>query len=137
MTIDDIHKVQNQFVESVKVALSAGFDGVELHAANGYIIDQFLRSSSNKRTDQYGGSTENRARFLLEILDKISAVLPLNKVGAKLSLAGRYNSMKEDNPLELGKYLCQEFDKRGVLYIQFMEADSYYQPAYASDPGSK
>lgn len=73
MTLEDIRRVRDEFVRAARNALDAGFDLVELHGANGYLIDQFLASASNRRSDAYGGSLENRARFLLEIVDALVA----------------------------------------------------------------
>ena len=86
----DIDMVKQSFLTGAKFAKQAGFDGIEIHAANGYLIDQFLRSGTNKRTDLYGGSVENRSRFLLEILDKVSQIYPFNQIGIKFSPVGRY-----------------------------------------------
>ena len=129
----DIDMVQGWFFESAKLAKKAGFDGIEIHAANGYLVDQFLRSSANKRTDKYGGSVENRCRFLLEIIDKISEVYPYNQIAMKVSPVGRYQGMRDDDPESLYKYLLAEVDKRGLAYVQMREADSKDGP----DSGDK
>ena len=129
----DIEMVQQWFVDSAKIAKQAGFDGVEIHAANGYLVDQFLRTSTNQRTDHYGGSVENRARFLLEILDKVSTVFPFNQLAIKLSPVGRFQAMRDDDPESLYKYVLAEVDKRGLAYVQLREADSKDGP----DSGDK
>jgi len=85
MTHDDIKNVIEEFRQGAIRAKAAGFDGLELHGSNGYIVDQFLRDSCNKRTDEYGGSHENKARFLLEVLDALISVFGADKVGTKLS----------------------------------------------------
>jgi N-ethylmaleimide reductase len=129
----DIEMAQQWFVDSAKIAKKGGFDGIEIHAANGYLVDQFLRTSTNKRTDNYGGSVENRARFLLEILDKVSAVYPFNQIGIKISPVGRYQGMRDDDPAALFKYVLAEVDKRGLAYVQIRESDSKDGP----DSGDK
>lgn len=121
---NDIFVTQEQFFHAAKIAKKAGFDGIELHAANGYLIDQFLRSESNTRRDTYGGVLANRCRYLLELIDKISKIYPPERIGVKLSLVGRYNSMYDKWPEELGKFLLRELDKRDILYVQLMEAES-------------
>lgn len=83
------------------MAKEAGFDGVELHGANGYLVDQFLRDGSNKRTDIYGGSVENRSRFCLEVIDALAEVFGYDRVAVRLSPTGRYNGMYDSNPLAL------------------------------------
>src|SRR3990167_9435459 len=133
MTQEDIDEVQGWFVESAKLAKQAGFDGVEIHAANGYLVDQFLRTSANHRKDKYGGPVENRARFLLEIIDKLTEVYPYNQIGIKLSPVGRYQEMRDDDPESLYKYVLAEVDKRGLAYVQLREADSTDGP----DSGDK
>lgn len=98
MTEAEIKFVVQEFQNAAKLAKSAGFDGVHIHAAAGYIIDNFIRSSSNKRTDQYGGTAENRARFLLEIVDSVKKIFPLEGVSVKLSPLMRYADMNDDTP---------------------------------------
>lgn len=103
MTKEDIHTVIEEFRQGAKNAKEAGFDGVELHAANGYLVDQYLKDGSNTRTDEYGGSIQNRMRFCLEALDALIGVFGADKVGIKISPTGRYNDMYDSNALELTK----------------------------------
>ena len=103
MTKDDIKKVIEEFRQGAKNAKEAGFDGLELHAGNGFLIDQFLKDGTNKRTDEYGGSIPNRIRFCLEALDAIISVYGADKVGLKLTPTGRSNDMYDSNPLQLTK----------------------------------
>lgn len=124
MLVKDIQRAQQQFVDSAKIAKKAGFDGIELHASNGYLLDQFLRSHSNTRKDTYGGSVQNRARFLLETVEKVFEVFPPDRVGVKLSLVGRFNSMYDKDPLALGECILKELQEMGVLYVQLAEAES-------------
>ena len=124
MTVADIRETQRQFVHATMLAKRAGFDGVELHASNGYLIDQFLRSRTNRRTDAYGGSVANRARYLLELIDQLNAVFPSQRIAVKLSLVGRFQDMRDDDPLTLGKHLAAELGRKEVLYVQFAEAEA-------------
>jgi len=130
MTKDDIKKVVEQFKQAAVNAKEAGFDGVELHGANGYLVDSFLRTSSNQRTDEYGGSAENRSRFCLEVIDAFISVYGAKRVGIKLSPVGRYQDMFDKNPVETFTYLVKELSKRGISYIQLSEPD-------APNPNSK
>lgn len=98
-------------------ARKAGFDGVELHGANGYLPEQFLHSSTNQRTDQYGGSLENRARFMLEATDALISVWGAGRVGVHLSPRGDAHDMGDANPAETYGYLMQEFSKRGIAFV--------------------
>ena len=120
----DIDQAVKDFQHGAEMAKLAGFDGIEIHGANGYLVDQFLRTSSNHRKDNYGGSIENRARFCLEVIDAVSKVFPPERVGIKFSLVGRYQSMRDDDPVALGIYLSQELSKRNILYVQFGDADN-------------
>jgi N-ethylmaleimide reductase len=99
LTKDEIKEIVQQFAASAKLLKDAGVDGVELHGANGYLVDQFLRDGSNKRTDNYGGSVENRSRFALEVIDELVKVFGKGRVGIKLSPVGRYNDMYDSDPV--------------------------------------
>jgi 2,4-dienoyl-CoA reductase-like NADH-dependent reductase (Old Yellow Enzyme family) len=103
-------------------AKRAGFDGVEIHGANGYLLDQFLQSSTNHRTDQYGGSVENRARLLLEVTDAVIEVWGAGRVGVHLSPGGEYNSMADANPAETFGYAAKELGKRRIAFLFVREA---------------
>ena len=102
-------------------AKRAGFDGVEIHAANGYLIDQFLRDGSNKREDSYGGSIENRARFALEVVDAILKVWPASRVGIRLAPVSPANDVADSNPAALFGYLVQRLSERRLAYIHIIE----------------
>ncbi|WP_424814187.1 alkene reductase [Roseococcus sp. YIM B11640] len=98
-------------------AKRAGFDGVELHGANGYLFDQFLHDGSNKRTDRYGGSIENRARFLLEAVDAILEVWPADRVGVHLNLMSNSHSMSDSDPRALFAYVAEQLNDRKIAFI--------------------
>ena len=124
MTKDDIKEIIEQFRQAAINAKEAGFDGVELSAGNGYLVDSFIRTSSNQRTDEYGGSAENRARFCLEVIDAMISVFGAGRVGAKFTPVGRYQDMYDENPLETFGYLLQQLEKRGVAFVQLVEPDA-------------
>ncbi len=102
-------------------AIKAGFDGVEVHGANGYLIDQFLKDGANQRTDAYGGSIENRARFLLEVMDAIIAEIGAARTGLRLSPVSPANGVSESNPQALFNYVIDELEKRHPVYIHVVE----------------
>lgn len=102
-------------------ALAAGFDGVEIHAANGYLIDQFLQSKTNLRTDQYGGSVENRFRFLREITEAILTVWPADRVGVRLSPNGNFNDMGAPDFRETFTHAATELDAYGLAYLHVVD----------------
>jgi N-ethylmaleimide reductase len=103
-------------------ALAAGFDGVEIHAANGYLLDQFLEDKTNQRTDVYGGSIENRARLLLEVTDAVVDVWGKGRVGVRLSPAGAFNDMWDSDPVTLFSYVLNKLSERGIAYAHLVEA---------------
>lgn len=107
-------------------AIEAGFDGVEIHGANGYLIDQFINSGSNKRTDIYGGSIENRCRFALEIVDAIVDAIGADRTAIRFSPAGGVQGMKDDTPVETWGYMTRQLQKNhpNMAYLHFIEARS-------------
>jgi N-ethylmaleimide reductase len=117
----EIPGIVAQFQEAARHALAAGFDGVEILAANGFLIDQFLRDETNLRTDEYGGSIENRARFLLEVVDATIAVLGAAKVGVRLSPHFRADRIGDSNPVATFSYVAAELNRRGVAYLHLLE----------------
>ena len=98
LQIEEMPYIVRQYVRGAKNALSAGFDGVEIHAANGYLLDQFINSRTNKRADRYGGAIENRARLLMEVVEAVSEVWDRDRVGVRLSPLGTFNDMSDDDP---------------------------------------
>jgi N-ethylmaleimide reductase len=119
--LDEIAGLVAAFRTAAENARKAGFDGVEIHGANGYLIDQFLQDGTNRRTDQYGGSIENRSRFLLEVVDAVSTVWGAERVGVRLSPWGRSNGMKDSNPAALYNHVGGELGRRGVAYLHVVE----------------
>lgn len=117
----EIPGVIQQFVHGARVAVEAGFDGVELHGANGYLIDQFLKDGTNQRTDAYGGSVENRARFLLEVTEAVAGVWGADRVGVRLSPTGIYNGMSDSDPAATFGYAARELDRFGLAYLHVVE----------------
>jgi N-ethylmaleimide reductase len=112
-----------QFSHAAHMALGAGFDGIEVHGANGYIIDQFLRDGSNRRTDAYGGSPGNRMRLLNEILDAVCGVWPATRVGVRLTPENRFNSMSDSNPQMHFGYFLEQLGARSLAYVHVLEGD--------------
>ncbi|MDF5712025.1 MAG: alkene reductase [Nostoc sp. S4] len=118
----EIPQIVEQYRQGAANALAAGFDGVEIHAANGYLIDQFLRDGTNKRTDGYGGSIENRTRFLLEVTEAVTSVWDSDRVGVRLSPSGTYNDMHDSNPVETFSYAAQALNQFNLAYLHIFEA---------------
>jgi len=118
---NEIPLVVEDYRRAAVRAKDAGFDGVEIHAANGYLIDQFLQSKTNHRTDQYGGSLENRYRFLKEIVEAILTVLPANRVGIRLSPNGNYNDMGSKDFRETFLYVAQQLNAYGLAYLHILD----------------
>ncbi|MGA7490188.1 MAG: alkene reductase [Xanthobacteraceae bacterium] len=121
LATDEIAGIVAQFRAAAQNAKLAGFDGVELHGANGYLLDQFLRDGSNRRTDDYGGSIENRARLPLEVADAVSAVWGPGRVGYKLSPYFSGYSMSDSNPIETFSFIAAQLGRRGFLYLHVTE----------------
>jgi len=119
--IADVLEAYRQGAENAK---AAGFDGVEVHGANGYLLDQFLQSSTNQRTDQYGGSLENRARLLLEVTDACIEIWGAGRVGVHLAPRADSHDMGDANRLETFSYVARELGKRGVAFICAREKEA-------------
>lgn len=109
------------YVHATKCALAAGFDGVEIHSANGYLLDQFLRDGTNKRSDNYGGSFENRARLLMEVTKAVVAVAGSDKVGVRLSPVNPFNDIKDSNPQALFNYVTEQLNQFNLAYLHVVE----------------
>ncbi|CVI61311.1 MULTISPECIES: alkene reductase [Agrobacterium] len=121
LTIDDIGLILEDYRSGARAALEAGFDGVEIHAANGYLIEQFLKSSTNQRTDDYGGSIENRARFLLEVVDAVAEEIGAGRTGIRLSPVTPANDIFEADPQPLYNYVVEQLGKRNLAFIHVVE----------------
>jgi N-ethylmaleimide reductase len=118
----DLAKIRLSYQEATRRALAAGFDGVEIHSANGYLLDQFLRDGSNRREDQYGGSIENRLRFPLQVVDAVIEVAGPERVGLRISPVNSYNDMHDSDPVRLFSSYARELGNRGLLYLHVLEA---------------
>jgi N-ethylmaleimide reductase len=129
LAIEEIPGVVEQFAEGARRALEAGFDGVELHGANGYLIDQFLRDGSNHRTDAYGGPIENRARFLIEVTEAVAKVWGADRVGVRLSPTGAFNDMKDSDPAATFGYAAEALDRLGIVYLHAAMLHGALDPA--------
>lgn len=127
LTVEEIRSIVAAFAQAAKNAIAAGFDGVEVHGANGYLIDQFLRDTPNQRTDSYGGSLDNRARFLFEVLTAVTAAIGADRVGLRLSPLNSYNSMKDSDPIGWMGYLADKLNAYGLAYLHVMRADFFQQ----------
>jgi len=118
----EVAAVVEAYRKGAENAKKAGFDGVEIHGANGYLLDQFLQDSTNQRTDQYGGSIENRARLMLEVTDAVIGVWGAERVGMHLAPRGDAHDMGDSSPAETFGYVARELGKRGIAFIAAREA---------------
>jgi N-ethylmaleimide reductase len=122
LELSEIPGIIEQFADGARRARAAGFDGVEIHGANGYLIDQFLRDGTNKRTDRYGGPVQNRVRFLLEVVEAVTGVWGADRVGVRVSPRGTFNDMRDENPRETFGYVASELNARKIGYLHVLEA---------------
>lgn len=125
----EVKEIVEDYRQAAINAIEAGFDGVELHAATGYLPNQFLAESSNLRTDEYGGSIENRSRFIIEVMQALTTAVSEEKAGIKLSPAIPYNSILDSDPVATYTYLIKELNKLPLAYIQLMN------PLFLPDDG--
>jgi len=121
LALEEIPGIIEEFRTGAERALRAGFDGVEIHGANGYLPDQFLQDGTNKRTDEYGGSIENRARFLLEVTQAAISVWGADRVGVRIAPSGTYGSMSDSNPAATFGFVVTELDRLGIAYLHVVE----------------
>jgi len=121
LTKDGIKEVVEQYVRAARNAMEAGFDGVEIHSANGYLLEQFIKSGSNKRTDDYGGSIEARCRFPLEVVDAVVAEVGADKVGIRMSPFSIFNNAIDDTPYTTYMYMVEQLNHRKLAYIHMVE----------------
>lgn len=122
---DEIPGIVAGFKKAAENAKAAGFDGVEVHGANGYLLDEFLRDGANKRSGPYGGSIENRARLMLEVLDAAISVWGADRVGLRISPLNSYNSMIDSDPVAITTYIAQQCSTRGIAYLHVMRSDFF------------
>ncbi|KAJ4289449.1 hypothetical protein N0V88_006929 [Collariella sp. IMI 366227] len=122
MTVEEIRERVEEYAQAAKNAVEAGFDGVEIHAANGYLIDQFLQDTCNKRTDGYGGSVENRSRFALEVVEAVVEAVGAERTGIRFSPFSTFQGMKMEDPVPQFEDVIRKVGKVGKLaYIHFVE----------------
>ncbi|KAJ7982745.1 12-oxophytodienoate reductase [Quillaja saponaria] len=118
---DEISLVVNDFRLAARNAIEAGFDGVEIHGAHGYLIDQFLKDQVNDRTDEYGGSLENRCRFAIEVVEAVSNEIGADRVGIRLSPFANYAECEDSNPEALGLHMAESLNRYSILYCHVVE----------------
>lgn len=121
LTVEEIAGIVRDYAAAAENAKKAGFDGVEIHAANGYLIDQFLKDGVNQRTDSYGGSVENRVRFALEVTDAILKVWDKRRVGIRISPVSPFNDAVDSDPMQVFLHLTQALSTRGLTYLHVVE----------------
>ena len=121
LTVGEIGDIVQDYRRAAERAMDAGFEGVELHAANGYLVDQFLQNGSNQRTDEYGGSIENRARFLSEIVFTLISVWGADRVGVRIGPNGTWNGISDSDPKALFSYVAEHLNQFGLAYLHLIE----------------
>ena len=133
MSEADIKVAIGEYVQAARNAVKAGFDGVELHSANGYLLEQFIRPNSNQRRDGYGGSIENRARFVLEVAEAVISAIGKDKVGIRLSPYGVFNDMPLYDAMEADyTYLAQQLNARDLVYVHLVDHSSQGAPTVSA-----
>lgn len=121
LTVEEIRATVADYATATKNAREAGFDGVEIHGANGYLIDEFLRDSANQRHDEYGGTIPNRARFMLEVVEAVVSAWSHDRVGIRLSPVIPYNDMSDSDPIKLFTYAAEQLNKFQLAYLHVLE----------------
>ncbi len=121
LSIDELPGIVADYVQATKYALEAGFDGVEIHAANGYLLDQFLRNGTNRRLDNYGGSIANRTRLLREVLEAVISVIDSERVGVRISPVNPFNDISDTDPQLLFDHVARELSEFGLAYLHVVE----------------
>ena len=136
LATSEMPEIVQQYRTAAENALTAGFDGVEIHAANGYLLDQFLRDKTNQRTDAYGGSIENRARLLMEVTAAVVAVWGGERVGIRISPISKFGDIDDSNPEALFTYVVEQLNSFNLVYMHVIEGDTggERQPAGGFDP---
>lgn len=136
LATSEMPEIVQQYRSAAENALAAGFDGVEIHAANGYLLDQFLRDKTNQRTDAYGGSIENRARLLMEVTAAVVAIWGGERVGIRISPISTFGDIADSNPEALFTYVTEQLNSFGLVYLHVIEGDTggAREPAGGFDP---
>ncbi|MBL8413253.1 MAG: alkene reductase [Propionivibrio sp.] len=124
---EELPGIVNGFKKAAENAQAAGFDGVEVHGANGYLLDEFLRDGANKRVGPYGGSLENRARLMFEVIEAVSGVWGSDRVGLRISPLNSYNSMIDSDPIGLSTWLAERLNAFDLAYLHVMRGDFFQQ----------
>ena len=124
LRLDEMAGIVTQYRDAAKYALAAGFDGVEIHAANGYLLDQFLRDKTNQRTDEYGGSIENRVRLLAEVTEAVTAVWGGDRVGLRISPLSKFGDIWDSNPQALFTHVIEKLNAFNLAYLHVIEGDT-------------
>lgn len=117
LSTDEIHAITAEFVQAARNAIDCGLDGVEIHAANGYLFEQFLHRSSNQRTDAYGGSLQNRSRFLEETVEAVCAAIGSDRVGVRISPLGTFNDVHDPEPEQIYRFVAQRLSAFDLAYL--------------------
>ncbi|GAC1303109.1 MAG: alkene reductase [Steroidobacteraceae bacterium] len=128
LELREIPQLVEDYARAARNALQAGFDGVEVHAANGYLIDQFLRDSSNHRTDAYGGSVENRTRLLIEVVDAVAASAGADRTGVRISPQNTFNDLHDADPQRLFEHVAKSLSGKSLAYLHVVEGDQMKPP---------
>ena len=121
LELAEIPDLVARYAEAARNAITAGFDGVEIHAGNGYLLDQFLRSSTNQRSDAYGGSKENRARLLLEVMQAVCLAIGNDRVGVRLSPVTTFNDISDDQPQETFDYVVSQLNPLRLAFLDVLQ----------------
>lgn len=138
MSLEEIAQERDSYISAAKNAIEAGFDGVEIHGANGYLVDQFLNTATNKRTDEYGGSIENRSRFALEVAKGIAEAIGAEKTAIRLSPYGVFNGMEIYEGIEDSfEYLAKELSKLNLVYVHLVDHSAMGAPEVPASVKSK
>ena len=122
LSVKEIKEIVKEYAKASKNAIEAGFDGVEIHSANGYLLDQFLRDGTNVREDAYGGSVENRSRFLFDVITEVVSAVGADRTGLRLSPSGTFNDMTDSNPQKHFTYVCKRLNDFNLAYLHVIDA---------------
>lgn len=132
LTVEEINETVHEYAHAARNAIKAGFDGVEVHGANGYLVDQFIQDTCNKRTDEYGGSIENRSRFAVEVTQAIADAIGAERTAIRLSPWSRYQGMRMEDPIPQFTDVISKLDKFGMAYLHLIESRASGNAAMAS-----